>query len=319
MSIFPKRTIRGTTVTIHWNFNTAHLRDVSICPFVRIGVIAPDGGVTILLEKYMLALPAIREELPVASGKFLYLNKNTPLLVLADYLSGRQKKEVLIDILKNLQSGRHYYLSYFVPKNAPLGKYTLLSEVYSEGGIRLSRTAADDFFLVESVEVELISGTPGEYQFRIRNHSPEPTPVKLVHYQPGSRLTPDQVDGFEMPGKGIQELSTSSAHGYLSYNEEREMIPLVNGEAPRCIRSQRYLPLVKDAGREVHLLHPDTEACFTLTWEQAAIWGLADGVHTRDEVRTAGNAAQYDEMLVHRLIEEIPANQAQNYAQSPDS
>ena len=106
MSIFPKRTIRGTTVTIHWNFNTAHLRDVSICPFVRIGVIAPDGGVTILLEKYMLALPAIREELPVASGKFLYLNKNTPLLVLADYLSGRQKKEVLIDILKNLQSGR---------------------------------------------------------------------------------------------------------------------------------------------------------------------------------------------------------------------
>ncbi|MES1159697.1 MAG: hypothetical protein ABUM51_02995 [Bacteroidota bacterium] len=319
MSIFPKRTIRGATVTIHWNFNTAHLRDVSICPFVRIGVIAPNGAITMLLEKYMLALPAIREESPAAPDKFLYLNKNTPLLVLAGYLSGRQKKEVLVDILQNLQSGRHYYFPYFIPADAPLGKYRLLSEVYSEGGIRLSRTAADDFFLVESIEVEPVMGLPGEHRFRILNHSPEPTPVKLLHYQPGSPLTPDQVDAFEMPANGIRELSTSSSHGYLSYNEERQLLPLVDGYASHCIRSQQYLVLVKNAGKEVHLLHPETEESFTLSPEQAAIWGLADGIHTREEVRTAENAAQYDELLANRLIEEIPGKQKENQPQSANS
>ncbi|WP_262922874.1 hypothetical protein [Hymenobacter cellulosilyticus] len=43
MSIFPKRTRRGTHVTIHWNFNTARLTHTHVMPFVRIGVQAPTG------------------------------------------------------------------------------------------------------------------------------------------------------------------------------------------------------------------------------------------------------------------------------------
>ncbi|WP_375587596.1 hypothetical protein [Flagellimonas aurea] len=43
MSIFPKRTLPGKTVTIHWNFNTASLKGTHIFPLVRIGVKEPLG------------------------------------------------------------------------------------------------------------------------------------------------------------------------------------------------------------------------------------------------------------------------------------
>ena len=57
MSIFPKRTLPGKTVTIHWNFNTASLKGTHIFPLVRIGVKDPLGNITMLFEEHVLALP----------------------------------------------------------------------------------------------------------------------------------------------------------------------------------------------------------------------------------------------------------------------
>ncbi|MEJ7658803.1 MAG: hypothetical protein WKG07_03820 [Hymenobacter sp.] len=59
MSIFPKRTLRGTHVTIHWNFGTAQLTDSHIYPYVRIGVQAPNGQLTLLHDGHILRLPGL--------------------------------------------------------------------------------------------------------------------------------------------------------------------------------------------------------------------------------------------------------------------
>ncbi|NMH89060.1 hypothetical protein [Flavivirga algicola] len=150
MSIFPKRAIPGKTVTIHWNFNISSLKNVHIFPRVRIGVKDPNGNVTMLFEEYVLGLPNSEDEItPQKERTFKYLKKNVPLLLLADYFDGISKREQLIERLKNIQSGRHYYFTYTLPNDAPLGKYTLVSEVHSSGEIKYSKTAADDFFFVE--------------------------------------------------------------------------------------------------------------------------------------------------------------------------
>lgn len=44
MSIFPKRTLQDTSVTIHWNFNTSKLKGTHRFPLVCIGVKDPLGN-----------------------------------------------------------------------------------------------------------------------------------------------------------------------------------------------------------------------------------------------------------------------------------
>lgn len=38
MGIFPKRPLPNGNITIHWNFNSMHLTNIHICPWVLIGV-----------------------------------------------------------------------------------------------------------------------------------------------------------------------------------------------------------------------------------------------------------------------------------------
>src|SRR5689334_7339361 len=110
MSIFPKRTIAGQSVTIHWNLSVPAGLQKPLTPFVRIGIIDPAGQTTMLFESTVLVLPSAGMPVPVAPQQEnipLNLHKHTPLLLLASYLSGRQKREKLIDILNNIRSGRH--------------------------------------------------------------------------------------------------------------------------------------------------------------------------------------------------------------------
>jgi len=304
MSIFPKRTLRNSRVTIHWNFNTAHLKEHSICPLVRIGVQDPLGKVTWLLEKHMLALPAISKEESSKEGKFLYLNKNTPLLIMADYLSGKQKKEKLVEILQNIQSGRHYYFSYEVPEDAPLGRYSLISTVMSSGEIRYSKTAADDFFLVEKVRI-VPSAAQLEvgYSVILCNESPEAIPVKIIDYEPGKAVLPEQIQVFELQTMEKKEVWFYQPQAYLSYNEERELIPLLTPDSSKCIRNPYFLELHKEA--KLYLLHAQTDESYELNEEQFRIWAMATGIYSRAQVRTREVEAEYDEMLEAGLLYEI--------------
>jgi hypothetical protein len=293
MSIFPKRTIPGSTVTIHWNFNTVHITDAHVLPYVRIGVQSPDGITTILFEQHVLGFPAIRPQLVPDAKKLFYLNKNTPLLVLADYLSTHHKREQLVQILQNIQAGRHYYFTYILPEDAAPGKYKLISEVHNNGNIKYSNTAPDDFFFVEKITVD---------EHKIINHSPEPAPVKIVSYQPGEKLLPENITVFEMQPKETIPVSSFPDNSFLLYNEERITLPLQHPLSVRCIRNQQGLCLPKDD--TIHVLLPD-ETAYTLEGAGKSIWERADGFATREELSAAGNAPVYQEMVDNRLIIEI--------------
>ena len=212
MSIFPKRSVPGGTVTIHWNFNTAHLTDVHICPWVRIGVKDPKGEVAMLFEGHVLGLPDPKDQhqdqdLPAPTLK--YLHKNLPLMIIADYLSGRHKREKLVEILQNIQSGRHYYFTYHVAEDAPLGKYTLISEVHSGGETRYSKTAPDDFFEMEGLEEKSVSLT-ARLNFLLYNEE-----RKVVPLQEGS---PDYL----LRNQQVLELNKNDGSTYLLRKDKEE-------------------------------------------------------------------------------------------------
>jgi hypothetical protein len=305
MSIFPKRTIAGQSVTIHWNLSVPSGLQTPLTPFVRIGVIDPAGQTTMLFESSVLVLPSANMAVPVSlqqENKQLYLHKHTPLLLLASYLSGRQNREKLIDILNNIQSGRHYYFTWLAPADAQPGKYKLLSEVHIDGRVHYSGTATEDFFYVEKITTAENEGT-----ITITNHSPEAVPIKLIYYNATDHTQPSNIQVLEIPGSGKYQLKQEGHPVFLVYNEERIIMALHATAQKRCVRNQQYLWLHKqEAGEEItYVLPREGEDGYRLIGVQQQLWKAADGINTRAQLRQNDNSAVYDEMIAHGLIEEI--------------
>ncbi|MCG7503076.1 hypothetical protein MHM83_14485 [Tenacibaculum sp. Mcav3-52] len=302
MSIFPKRTIQGTTVTIHWNFNTAHLKDKHLCPLVKIGVKDPKGNVTILFENHVVAFPEENENKEVVPQKLKYLNKNTPLLVLASYLEGACKREKLVEILTNIQAGRHYYFTYNVPDNAPLGKYTLVSEVHNNGNIKYSKTHLDDHFWVE--KVSLINVKKEEKIAMVCNHSEEKTPVKIVRCFINSEgCMKTEMEAFEMNPNETKSLSISTGNTFLLYNEEREIVPLLEETPIHLIKNHEIL-LVSKSPELNYLMKKDTDEAFSLTSEAKELWDKADGLLTKNSL-SKKELEIFKEMEAEGLIKQV--------------
>lgn len=298
MSIFPKRSLRGTSITIHWNFNTSSLKASPVFPLVRIGVKDPLGNIEMLFEKHVLALPTVKNFPETANpDKPLYLNKNFPLLVVADYLSGKYSREKLVDILENIQGGRHFYFVYQVPADAPLGKYTLISEVISGGEVRYSKTAADDYFFIEEIGMAHIK-KDGEYiAATLTNHSPEPTPVKIIAYHANGELVAEDIDAYELNGNESREIKVKAPYAFVSYNEEREILPLQTEH--RIIKNPYYLSLHKE--EQLYILHRDSDHSYVLDKETKKIWGYADGLATPSTLTKIAKP-QFEEMLKYQLV-----------------
>lgn len=311
MSIFPKRARPGQAVTIHWNFNTAALTATHIYPFVRIGVRDPAGQLTLLFEDYLLALPnpepTATEAVPAPVGS---LRPGLPLLVLASYLSGPRPREMLVDLLQGMQTGRHYYFVYQVPAEAPLGRYTLLSEVHGEGRVRHSKTAEEDFFLVESVEVVDFQHTGNDTSVAtVRNPGPEPVPAKVVEYFPGQQPNV-RVARQELPPQALTRLPLTSDQAFLLYSEDRLTLPLTaRRQAPTYLRSQQLLALDKFTAAEptTYVLAPGEEAGYELTGPARTLWERADGLATQAEL-LAGlpDDSTLRELLAEGLLRELP-------------
>ncbi len=306
MSIFPKRTIAGSTVTIHWNLTLPAGMETAVCPYVRIGINTPDGKTYLLLEEHVLLLPSTAAPAPPRlpqTGAYQYLNKHTPLLVLASYLAGQQPREKLINILTNIQNGRHYYFSWPVPTDAPPGKYTLLSEMYLNGSLKYSGTAADDFFYVEQLDIT----TYPSGEAMIHNPGPEPVPVKLITYPAGPHQQPENLEVSYIAAGDNRTIITAGKSVFIVYNEERITIPLHAWRQPRTLRNQQYHALQKEeAGEPVtYVLPHEGEEAWRLTGPQREIWEAADGISNAAQLR-ATDSNSYDEMITHGLIIEIP-------------
>ena len=267
MSIFPKRTVPGKPVTIHWNFNTSHLKGAHLFPLVKIGVKDPHGKVTMLFEDHVIAFPdqKINEVDPVK--KLKYLNKNTPLLVLVDYLEGPCKREKLVEILTNIQAGRHYYFTYHIPENAPLGKYSLISEVHNNGNVKYSKTRLDDHFWVEKISLVNVTGKGKNRIAVVHNHSEERTPVKIVRCSIDKEgYMETEMEAFEMIAKETKPISIPDGKHFLLYNEEREIVALTEEEPIYLIKNHQILSLSKKNGLNC-LIEKDSEGAFWLSPE----------------------------------------------------
>ncbi len=306
MSIFPKRTVAGNAVTIHWNLTLPAGMETAVCPYVRIGIISPRGNTHMLFEAPILLLPSTAAPAPEhlqQSGTYQYLNKHTPLLVLAAYLAGQQPREKLIEILTNIQNGRHYYFTWTAPPDAPPGKYTLLSEMHLDGAVKHSGTAAEDFFYIE--QLDLSTNAHGEVI--IYNPGPEPVPVKLISYAADNHQQPETLEVFYLAPHGSRPVAITGKLVFLVYNEERITEPLHCLEQPRPLRNQQHLLLRKEeAGIPVtYVLPREGTDAWRLTGLQREIWEAADGMHTLAALREKDRAL-YDEMIAYRLITEIP-------------
>ncbi|WP_339705509.1 hypothetical protein [uncultured Kriegella sp.] len=278
MSIFPKRTIPGKTVTIHWNFNTSHLNGAHLFPLVKIGVKDPKGNITMLFKEHVIAFPDQKESKEEAPQKLKYLNKNIPLLVLADYLEGPCKREKLVEILTNIQSGRHYYFTYDIPNDAPLGKYSLISEVHNNGNIKYSKTRLDDHFWVEKISLVNVIAKENEKTAIICNHSEEPTPVKIVRCSidvNGHMET--QMEAFEMNPKDSKSISISEEKAFLLYNEEREIVALTEEFPTYLIKNHEIISISKKNGMDC-LIEKEGDGAYWLSPETKDLWDKADGL-----------------------------------------
>jgi hypothetical protein len=309
MSIFPKRTIQGSTVTIHWNFNTSKLKRSHRFPLVRIGVKDPNGKVTMLFEKHVLALPMVNDEQQsLQENRPLHLNKNLPILLVANYLSGQHNREKLVDILENIQAGRHYYFSFVVPENAPLGKYSLISEVISEGHLQYSSTAADDFFYVEKVALSESFINGDRVNTMLKNCSPEAVPVKIVNYHPNKNMEACDVQAFELLGFEEREIVSDRHFSYLIYNEEREMQPIAL-TSPLVVKNPNYLFLEKDAENSTYVFNRSNEDGYMLENIHREIWHQANGLHQKIDIALADHIQVYEEMLEANLISELTGDE----------
>lgn len=305
MSIFPKRTIAGSSVTIHWNLTLPAGMETAVCPYVRIGIISPRGQTYLLFEEHILLLPSTAAPAPAhlqQTGSYQYLNKHTPLLVLATYLAGQQPREKLIEILTNIQNGRHYYFTWTAPPDAPPGKYTLLSEMHLDGMARQSGTAADDFFYIEQLGLS----TNAHDEVTIHNPGPEAVPVKLITYTIKNHLQPEALEVFYLAPHTSHAVTTAGHMVFLVYNEERITVPLHCLAQPRPLRNQQHLFLRKEeAGIPVtYVLPREGYNAWRLTGPQREIWEAADGMHTLTALREK-NSALYDELITQQLITEI--------------
>lgn len=311
MSIFPKRTLPGKSVTIHWNFNTSSLTGGHIFPLVRIGIKNPQGNLTMLLEDNLLVLPSASisstDENAPSDPYAKHLHKNVPLLVLADYLTGKHKREKLVEMLKGIHSGRHYYFTYPVPTDAPAGKYTLLSEIYLDGNVNYSKTAEEDFFFVEKITLEEVATEEGGCVASLLNHSLEPTPVKIMECFRTGNAVEANVRMLNLQPRQINTVLVNAPDSFLLYNEEREIIPLQAVNTIRCLRNQQWLSLSKSGpnGVVTFVMNAQSEEAYELSGATQEIWQRADGLTSRNAIRNDNNATQYDEMLASDLIREV--------------
>ncbi|WP_205513236.1 hypothetical protein [Longitalea arenae] len=306
MSIFPKRAIRGSAITIHWNITLPAGMEAAVCPLVRIGINSPDGHTHMLFEEHVLLLPSTAVSAPEPlkpNDTGQYLQKYTPLLVLASYLTGPQQREKLVELLTNMQNGRHYYFTWAVPRDAVPGKYTLLSEIYLDGSVKYSGTATEDFFYIEQLN---ISQEEGEHLL-IHNPGPEPVPAKLITYAAERHERPEKLELIHMAPGGSLTVNTAGKSIFLLYNEERITIPLHCYQQPRSLRNQQHLFLqkTKDGVEQRYVLPREGQAAWRLSGLQGEIWQAADGILSTASLREKYRAA-YDEMIAEGLITEIP-------------
>ncbi len=293
MSIFPKKTIRGKPVTIHWNFNGTSHNQRHICPYVRIGVTDPLGNTTMLFEQHVLAFPhtATLPDHPTGAS----LRKETPLLVFASYLQQRSGRHQIKEMLGRMESGTHHYFTFHTPPDAIPGKYILLSELYAEGTKKHSLTRDDDFFFVEVLDIKQTNSNT----VTISNLSGEACLAELITLTNGNHT----IENITIPGLSAME-AVIAGPAFLRYSESREIIALHALHEPLLNKNQLMITLPsKEEANTFHVMHTDEEEGYLLENEYAEVWRSCNGLEPKADGTKEALSEMTDAGLVIPMYE----------------
>jgi len=307
LSIFPKRTVPGKDITIHWCCSTEGLTDTRLSPYCRVHVRDPAGGNTVLFEDSILLLPAAQEpaghfQNPAPSQG----QSELPILVMLEGIRDAADRENAKSALQRLLAGRHYYFPFKVPPDAPLGRYALSAEIDIGGGTRESVTRDNDFFFVESLQCGAIDPTPGGVKATIENPSPHTVPAVVTQcsYRDDRLVTESTFIDFP-PGQQT-DIETRGEHCFLFYSEGREIIHLHDPDDPIILRNQGLRSL-RDADRPdapAILMPNNGDAAHELSGDRKKAWVLAARLTARTEMLAAVPAEVYRDMLDAGLLRE---------------
>lgn len=301
MSVFPKRTIRGKGVTIHWGFGALHKLGGLRFSHAKIQVKNPNGVLTTLFEKNFQILPYEKEEERISPNKMSKksLSGVTPLLLLSDYLSGpRINKKALTSHFERLGNSRHFYFYYDIPEEAPLGKYEILSEVFIDGIGYESNTKDSDFFFVEELTISNVSSIDKGYVFEAKNHSPESCPIMIVEYFSES-ISKKVLNMEPLESKRI----TCSKDVCLFYNESRESIPITLS-SKKVFRNPKFFALEKedDGVKKIYVMDSsNNNDAYIFEDSYLEIWEKSNGSISANELKKIDEKV-YLEMKNRKLI-----------------
>ena len=292
MSIFPKRTIPGSGITIHCNIFSKHEKRI-IFPFVTSIIKSPTGKSQQLFKGHVWSLPFDKEHPH---------DKSIPLLLLANTLNAK-RREHLTKSLKNIQQGKHYYFHYSIPQEAEPGKYTVETEVWLDGICSKSATASEDCFYIEKVSLKSFEQNAEHKVSILHNHSPEPVPATLIKID-----TSNSIDYNTLKLPPLVDTPVMFDHkAFFVYSEERECIALDPSMKNIWIKNQQcsYLSQKENSEEVTYVLHPAREDALLLTGESKGIWDKANELNLDEHSLTQYDKADINEMIEAGLLIKI--------------
>jgi hypothetical protein len=313
MSIFPKRTAQGRTITIHVRAQLSRLGVADL----RLSVTDPAGVTTIVRQEQVLLFP--RPDQPDVEGDArlaLGLYREPPLLLVSQlvdgYLKGRSEK--FQDFYRIINRNIHFYSACSLPGNAIPGRYQVALEILSGGRQIAAESARTEHFFVDRVRRVSVEPSRTGTTAYVENESAERTPVRIVEPVDDERMTSRIM---VLPGRSVVPIHISREKAFLFYAEDSEWIFVGPLASPLCVRNQTLIPVIGAEAGTMYLARDPAEEGYALSGAAKEIWDKAGGLAQRDELRTAENAAIYDELVRTGILAEVPTSAPDPTARSP--
>ena len=301
VSIFPKKLKPGGTVTLH---RRAHAK-APAWYHLRHSILFPDGNEVSLGEGPFFCCPqpgAPEEHELLKQSDHIF--QAPPLLMASRYLESESRnQDFFLDALVGLRDASHFYSTYTLPSDSPLGRYRYKLEFLVNGVVRESATADADFFFVEKLELENVVYAGLSREATVLNPSPEPVVAVFHEYHDEGGTMQSSRRLVEMAAHGRKQFSFTG-FATLSYLGGTETLFLKAEEDPLCLRNPAYRTL-KKSNSEAYAFDSSQEVAYEFRGLAAAIWTRADGFHTRAMLRTSENESAYDELKAQGHLVEL--------------
>jgi hypothetical protein len=295
MSVFPKRTVRGSAVTIHCAVNLDRLvRDFGF-PVLRLLVTDPAGTAVVVLERQLLGVPT-------RPGGAAPPSPEVPLLSVMGRLEGSLDGAGAADLLDSVRHGIHHFAVFPVSTTAPLGKYAFTIEVCIDGAVVRSLTEATDHFMVEEITLRAAGDSPRTPYAVVHNPGPDPVPVTVVLLPCGGTSGAERYE-TQLPPEADTALRVNACCSYLMYSEGREVLPLFDPAVQHLLRNSRISGIRRDGA--LYLVSRDSGEVHQLVHDAAvSVWGRANGLLRRDML-TEGEGEALDTLRAGGYVVEV--------------